>query len=1256
MSILRLRIFMSFMVIIPLVLLIGNTMAQECSIIYVTPGGVGSGVAGTKANPASLIYGLSLATPTDNQIWLASGSYSISTTLFMISDVTVEGGFDPVTWIKTNLVPSVIYRDNANMQTLPNRLVAVECTGISNFRLQDLTINVAGGLGDGVSVYGVHLDGCSNYSITRCIITTGNATDGLQGGPGIGGISGANGTPGQGGDANGGCCTAGGGGGSGSFPGSFAGGAGGDGGARGTGTALCFGSGNTAPDGLDGVAGQGPGGGGFGTGGAGYCQPICVSIGCDAGPANAGTNGVDGLNGANGLDGTVGTPAFGNYFINGDGLVGQTGVHGSGGGGGGGGGSQGCLWSLFGNYNGAGAGGGGGGEGGQGGYGATGGTGGGGSFPIYIFNNLVGSEVKDCNLSSGLQGLGGLGGVPGGLGGGGGIGAISTSSNCDLGDPGDGGDGGLGGMGGNGGNGSPGVSFPLYEDPLGLAAAQSDMRSQVEPQIFVKNTGCTWSDVEFYTNASGIIVWYFDGGALPLSATGDSAVIQYSSMGRHTITLVVDGVPYIFTDFVGIFSDGLIPIITSADSVTCPGTSATFTSSITNATNYDWVVYDNPPVTFSGAGITTINHTFADTGTYEITLQTTSICCGRSKIDTFEVIVAPLLTPIVYVSVTSAAICAGDQTTFGAVPINGGTNPIYQWLVNGLPAGSNTNTFISSSLSDGDIITCFMISNYPCAVPIDATSLPITIEVNPLPVVTCSVGNVYLGAFTNFDATLSTGTAPFTYAWEFGDGGIDTGATTSHYYGSTGSYSYTVTVTDSNGCVGICSDVLQIVVAPSVEAGYTSNTIPACDSSTVTFTDTSLGNPVTWYWDFGDGVTIGPGSGTITGMPNTSGTFDNPTHVYTYTMPGVYNVTLVASNGVYADTVLYPNYVVVKLSPIAGITSLDTSGCTSINTQFRDASPGGFWFLWDFDDASSSTQQNPSHSYAAVGTYSVTITVWNQDSTCFDAASMNINVYETPFAAFMRDTACSSIPIQYTNLSFVTGNSTITGYEWDFGDGTDSITDVDPIHTFDPGGTYYTNMIVTSNFGCKDTAFDTILIYPKPDVMFDAVPDSVTILNPEITFTDETISDSIATWNWQFGDGDSSSIKNPVHEYLDTGTYNILLTITDTNGCFDTVSHRIEILPDYIFFIPNTFTPNADGINELFIPKAIGLNEVGYNFYIFTRWGDAIFHTDDINVGWTGLANNGTKLAQTGVYVWLVLSKDLMGINHQYTGHVTLMR
>ena len=96
-----------------------------------------------------------------------------------------------------------------------------------------------------------------------------------------------------------------------------------------------------------------------------------------------------------------------------------------------------------------------------------------------------------------------------------------------------------------------------------------------------------------------------------------------------------------------------------------------------------------------------------------------------------------------------------------------------------------------------------------------------------------------------------------------------------------------------------------------------------------------------------------------------------------------------------------------------------------------------------------------------------------------------------------------------------------------------------------------------------------------------------------ISFTDESIGGGINQWNWSFGDNDSSLIQHPVHEYVDTGTYNILLIVKDTNNCLDIASENLIILPDYIFFIPNTFTPNNDGFNEDFLPRARGVNQLG---------------------------------------------------------------
>jgi hypothetical protein len=353
------------------------SFAQECNIVFVSPNGANAGAAGTKATPASLTYALTLVSPTNNQIWLAAGNYNISTTIDLISGVTIEGGFNPVTWVKSNSTPSIINRDNLNVLPAPNRLVAISCVGISNFNVNDLTVNVADAVGSGVTTYGIYVSGCSDYKLTRLKVNSGDATDGDDGVPGVDGIDGADGTDGSAGNE----CGAGntGGGPGGNTPAGFPGGNGGDGGPEGDPLVIWPPWDFDAGEGFDanpGLVGAGPCGGGGGTGGQGNTNAlpssVCFFIGaCTAGViahGGAGVVGGDGLDGANGIDGI---PAHtGGFFVPGDGQNGVDGEHGCGGGGGGGGGSHGGA--LIGG-DGSGSGGGGGGEGGQGGTGATGG-------------------------------------------------------------------------------------------------------------------------------------------------------------------------------------------------------------------------------------------------------------------------------------------------------------------------------------------------------------------------------------------------------------------------------------------------------------------------------------------------------------------------------------------------------------------------------------------------------------------------------------------------------------------------------------------------------------------------------------------------------------------------------------------------------------------------------------------------------------------------------------------------------------------
>jgi gliding motility-associated-like protein len=270
---------------------------------------------------------------------------------------------------------------------------------------------------------------------------------------------------------------------------------------------------------------------------------------------------------------------------------------------------------------------------------------------------------------------------------------------------------------------------------------------------------------------------------------------------------------------------------------------------------------------------------------------------------------------------------------------------------------------------------------------------------------------------------------------------------------------------------------------------------------------------------------------------------------------------------------------------------------------------------------------------------------------------MTIEVYDSPIAAYTRDSACATDTIHYTDLSTLApGPSFIEFWDWDFGDGSDLVTDTNPDNSYPNPGVFTTTLVVTTNFGCTDTIQGAVTIYPKPVADFIFTPDSGTILNPFISFFDQTVSNSIGTWFWDFGDSASSLLANPVHEYMDTGTYTIMLAVADTNKCKDTTFGEVKVLPEYIFFAPNTFTPNGDGFNETFLPQGKGISEKGYQFYIFNRWGDVIWKTTYFNVPWEGYANTGNKLAQTDVYVWLILSRDLTGVQHHYTGHVTLFR
>jgi len=948
-----------------------SVSAQECGVVYVTPNGASSGAAGTKTNPASIVYGLTLANPANKRLWLATGTYTISNAINIPSGVELDGGYD-ANWQKSNGAASIIFRDNTNAESNPARLVAVYCNNATNFRLQDLTIRVTNAFGNGISTYGVYMSGCSNYKIVRCKVIAGNAGAGNNGTAGAVGTNGAMGTPGEDGDNDGGCCRLGGAGASGSFPGSYGGGQGGDGGERGEYYEWSL-DGEAYP-GYPGQNGQGLGGGFGGQGGLEIFVTI-ISIVCDRTQVNDGTVGADGEQGVQGSYGVLGDDAFsGGFYVPGNGTNGDAGTHGYGGGGGGGGGSQGGLFyetifNLIPNTNGAGAGGGGGGEGGQGATGGTGGSGGGGSFAVYINNNGAGGIIQDCSFQAGQGGLGGLGGQggTGGLGGPGGAGGGFT--NCDVGAGGNGGDGGNGGNGGAGGKGSDGVSYTLYQSPGGTAVIEMNVNSLLQPVVRVRYSGCTNAPVDFSTNATGTAQWYFGAGSSPTNFIGLSAQCSYSTQGRKTFTMVSNGIAYTYSGFLDIFRNGptSLPNINSNSDSICEGGTGSFSSSII-ADSYSWEIINDSgqSATISGAGFQSFSNVPFDTaGNYTLILNTYTNCCGISFPDTFNVVVDSIVLPTI--SIQSSAqdsantICDQTNVTFIASSEYVGNSPTYQWQVNGsnAPGSINSPAYTTATLANGDVVSCIVTSSLACAVGEKDTSNTISVTVIDIPQVTCAADSFVTDDPTYFNAQVTSGgLPPYTFDWDFGDYTQGIGDTVAHIYIEDGTYMVNVEVTDANGCASNCSTVVS--TSSNLNAMFTASKFSGCSPFTVQFLNFST-NAVTYFWQFGDGTT--------------SAAFEP---VHTYYTPGTYDVTLRAFGGNGNDSMDVNSQIVVFPDPVANF-QCTPSNVTAIGDTvfFADNSSSAISWDWQFGDGAISTEQNPYHIYANNGSYDVTLVVSN---------------------------------------------------------------------------------------------------------------------------------------------------------------------------------------------------------------------------------------------------------------------------------------
>jgi len=651
-------------------------------------------------------------------------------------------------------------------------------------------------------------------------------------------------------------------------------------------------------------------------------------------------------------------------------------------------------------------------------------------------------------------------------------------------------------------------------------------------------------------------LWSFGDGA---TSTLPSPSHTYTTVGTFTVSLTVTNpagndtrtrTNYVTTTpsplpvagFVGVPTSGVAPLTVNFTDQSTQGS--------TPIAGRLWDFGD-------GGTSTALNpaHIYANPGSYTVVLSVSSPSGddNEGKSSYITVTAAPVAPTVDFVASPTGGFVPltvnfTDQSTDGGSPIlswawnfgDGGSstvqNPTHQYLTEGAytvsltatnGAGSNTTT--KTSYITAAHIPVAPVANF-AGTPTSGDA-PLTV---------------------NFTDTSNPGTAPITARlWDFGDGSTSTAANPTHIYTTPGTYTVTLGVSTPDGSDSENKgNYITVTVPPTAPtsnftADQTSGFVPLA----VAFTDLSTngGSPITArLWAFGDGGTS---------------TAQNPSH--TYLIPGTYSVSLTVTNAVGSDDSTRTNYItasIVPIAPVADFTGTPTTGNAPLTVNFTDTSTPGTSpitaRLWDFGDGGTSTAQNPSHTYTAPGTYTVSLGVSTLvgSDTETKTSYIQANVPTTaPTANFGANQTSGFVPlaVTFTDLS-TNGGSPITARLWTFGDGGTS-TAQNPSHTYIVPGTYSVSLTVTNAVGSDDstrTSYITASVVPvAPVADFTGTPTTGDApLTVNFTDTSTPGTSPITARLWDFGDGATSTAQNPSHIYTTPGTYTVVLGVTTADG------------------------------------------------------------------------------------------------------------
>ncbi|ADN35976.1 PKD domain containing protein [Methanolacinia petrolearia DSM 11571] len=442
--------------------------------------------------------------------------------------------------------------------------------------------------------------------------------------------------------------------------------------------------------------------------------------------------------------------------------------------------------------------------------------------------------------------------------------------------------------------------------------------------------------------------------------------------------------------------------------------------------------------------------------------------------------------------------------------------------------------------------------------------------------------------------------------WEFGDGTNYTGQNPpAHTYFSDGSYTVNLTITDQDsGEAFTASKPGYVMVYAAPEANFSADVTSGQVPMTVSFTDTSLNTPAEWLWDFGD-----------IGIGNTS-ELQNPTH--TYLSSGEYTVKLYVKNPAGSDTFSSTISVVAQATPVVEFEASVTEGQAPLDVTFTDLSENSPFLSWEWDlngdGVIDSTDQNTTHTYDVYGIYNVSLTVTNYGGNSNVTKTIIVGKQDQPVAAFEANKTVGMPPL---SVSF-TDNSTgynITSWHWDFGNGNTSA-EQNPVYIFESEGNYSVSLNVTNDGGSNVTLSRIVVRDMLTPVANFTVNRTYGMSPLPIKFIDDSEFEPIS-WEWDFGDGTSSTEQNPVHTYTKNGNFTVTLKATNDAGS-DTITKTDYIKSSYTNARPlplnqslNLYVANDEGV-KYNIENGVTNEAKGYQDYVFVNNTYFMLYTESV--------------------------------------------